>query len=242
MIGFLLALGNSVERMEDEGVPLDMKTWLQQAVVWSISMLEDAASEDAPITYLFVSFVTLVFLTEVGVTAILGLQSIQVFATGLFGVHPRVAWVLSPFLHRGPSHYVANMVAFAFAGVAIERHWSKRRFAGFLLISGYLPTVAGAALMMAFSSTQVAFYGSSGMGFAMTGFAIGHLPWAHLRLTRPEWFAVGLGFLSLLTVLLDPFTGPYFHPDWINGGHATGFVIGLYAAKSQLAECDVGWV
>lgn len=216
--------------------------WYRGVAAWLVQMVEDLSEEQAPITYSLVVLGTAVFLAEIVATFYYGLSSMQVFATGIFGVYPGVAWLLSPLLHRDPFHFLGNMVVLVFAGAAVERHWTRWRYIGFLIGSGYGATAAGAVLIHLFAGGQIAFYGLSGVGFALAGFALSHLPWSHLRLSRPEWFAVGIGFLALLTVVVDPFTDPYLHYKWINGGHLAGFVLGVYAGKAKWAHCDLGWV
>lgn len=206
---------------------------------WFLQVIRELPEENAPVTYWLVSIITAVFLIEVGLTVLYGLSQIRVFATGLFGVYPGVAWTVSPFLHRGPLHWIASIVGLVFLGSAIERHWPQWRYIGFLLVAGYGATAAGAVLMLAFSEGQIAFYGTSGIVFAMAGFAIVHLPWSHPQVTKVEWFAAFVGVVALLQVLVDPLTGPYFDPYWINGGHMAGFVIGLVAGRFGWSVCEL---
>lgn len=146
---------------------------------------------------------------------------------------------MAPLLHRGLLHWIASVVGLVFLGSAIERHWSRWRYIGFLLFSGYGATAAGAVVMRAFTDSQIAFYGTSGIVFALAGFALVHLPWSHLRVTQVEWFAAFIGVVALLQVIADPLTGPYFDPYWINGGHAAGLVIGAVAARYDWNDCDL---
>lgn len=208
-------------------------------VNWLLEMIQEIPEEDAPVTYSLIGVITGIFVIEIGMTKVYGLSQIQVFSTGLFGVYPTVAWILAPLLHRGPLHWIASVVGLVFLGTAVERHWPRLRYIGFLLLAGYGATAAGVLVMRAFTDSQLAFYGTSGIVFALAGFALVHLPWSHLRVTRVEWFASFVGVIALLQLLIDPLTGPYFDPHWINGGHTAGFVIGGVAAWRNWNRCDL---
>lgn len=208
-------------------------------VDWLLEMVQELPEEDAPVTYSLIGVITGIFIIEIGMTRFYGLPQIRVFSTGLFGVYPTVAWIAAPLLHRGLLHWIASVVGLVFLGAAVERHWPRWRYIGFLLVAGYSATAAGAVVMRAFTDSQLAFYGTSGIVFALAGFALVHLPWSHLRVTRVEWFAAFIGVVALLQVIVDPLTGPYFDPYWINGGHAVGFVIGAVAARYDWNNCDL---
>jgi membrane associated rhomboid family serine protease len=187
---------------------------------------------DSTVTYVLMTLVAAVFLVEVAMTAVIGLPNIQVFATGIFGVYPWIAWPFSPVLHRGILHFAATLVGLTVVGIPIERHWTRKRYILFLVATGYVTVALGAAFMTIFSEKQLAFYGTSGVIYALAGYSLIHLPQRHDNLNLTEWFAVFIGAVALVTVLLDPFTGPYFEPRWINGGHTSGLIIGAV----------VGWV
>ncbi|MFB1064853.1 rhomboid family intramembrane serine protease [Natrinema sp. H-ect4] len=194
---------------------------------------------DSTVTYLLMTVVAAVFLLEIFVTAVRSLSSIRIFATGVFGVYPWIAWPLSPVLHRGFLHFSASIVGLIVVGIPIERHWSRRRYLAFLVLTGYTTIVFGAAFLSVFSDQQLAFYGTSGIIYALAGYSLTHLPRRHNDLDLIEKFAVFIGVAALLSVLIDPFTGPYFEPRWINGGHASGFLIGAVAGWFQLSSCDL---
>ncbi|MCY4730554.1 rhomboid family intramembrane serine protease [Natronomonas gomsonensis] len=187
---------------------------------------EQYREADSTITYLLMSLVAAVFLIEILVTGFRGLGSIQVFATGVFGVYPWIAWPLSPVLHKGILHFAASLVGLLVVGVPIETHWNWKRYTVFLVLTGYATILAGAAVLGWFSDQQVAFYGTSGIIYALAGYSLTHLPRKHDELSLVEKFAVFIGVVALLSVLIDPFTGPFFEPRWINGGHTSGFLIG----------------
>lgn len=208
-------------------------------VGWLLDMGQELPDRDAPITYSLIGVITGIFIVEIGLTQFYGLSNIRVFSTGLFGVYPGVAWIAAPLLHSGTLHWAASVIGLVFLGAAVERHWLRWRYVGFLLFAGYGATVGGVLMMQAFTDSQLAYYGSSGIVFSLAGFALYHSPWSHIRVTRIEWFAAFIGIISFLQVLVDPLTGPYFDPYWINGGHAAGFVIGLVAARYDLNKCEL---
>ena len=194
---------------------------------------------DSTITYLLMILVAAVFLIEILVTAFRGLGSIQIFATGVFGVYPWIAWPLSPVLHKGILHFAASLVGLTVVGLPIEKHWTWKRYTVFLVLIGYATILAGAAVLGTFSDQQLAFYGTSGIIYALGGYSLTHLPRKHDGLNLVEMFAIFIGFVALVSVLVDPFTGPYFEPQWINGGHMSGFLLGAAVGWFELSGCDL---
>jgi len=203
--------------------------------------VHEYATACAPITYAFSGVIIGVFLLEVWFVQTTSVGSIHVFATGLFGINPALAWLLSPFLHQNVAHFAGNLVLFWMLGLAIERHWSKWRYIGFLIGVGYAATFLGAGFVALFSPKQIAFYGSSGMVFALAGFALIHFLRPHIEIRKIEWLGVFIGILALAIVLIDPLTGPYLAPHWINAGHAAGFMLGLGLGRRYTGgECPAG--
>ncbi|WP_262174617.1 rhomboid family intramembrane serine protease [Haloarcula laminariae] len=196
----------------------------------AVSALNKAYQEytegDSTLTYLLGIIVAAVFLLEVAFTAITSLDSIQILATGIFGVHPVIAWPFSPVLHRGFPHFAANLVGLLAVGIPMEKHWNRKRYSLFLVVTGYLTIMAGTGFMWIFSESPLAFYGTSGVVYALAGYSLIHLFRSHQQFNWSEKVAALIGFLALVSVVVDPFTGPYFEPSWINAGHASGFVIG----------------
>lgn len=195
-------------------------TWLGKA-------LSEYRDQDAPITYSLLGLVIGIFVAEIYFTFTHDLASIRVFATGLFGVLPYAAWPLAPVLHRGVPHFLASIGGLWVLGIPVEQELSRWRYAAFLLISGCITTVIGAGVMLLFSDGQIAYYGSSGIIYALSGFSLYYFPHWYRDVSRIESVAVLVGAIGLLFVVIDPFTGPYFTVRWVNGGHMGGFVIGL---------------
>lgn len=193
----------------------------------------------APITYGLIGLVVGVFLVEVLMAHRGSLRHIRVFATGIFGVHPSIAWPSAPLLHKDILHFAATIWGLLVFGVPLEKHWHKGRFIIFLVLTGYLTIAAGALVLMMFSDQPVAFYGTSGIIFALAGFALTHVLRPHRYISVIELIAVGFGVVALINVLLDPLTPPYLEPDWINGGHTLGMVIGIAAGWLEVDRCDL---
>lgn len=192
---------------------------------------------ESTITYLLMALIAAVFILEIVVTGFKSLRSIQVFAAGVFGVYPWFAWPLSPLLHRGILHFAASVAGLIIVGIPVERHWQWKRYSAFLVLTGYVTILFGAGVWWVFSDQQLAFYGTSGIIYALAGYSLTHLPRKHTDLNLIEWFAVFIGAVALISVLADPFTGPYFEPRWINGGHTSGFVIGAVAGWCGWGSC-----
>jgi membrane associated rhomboid family serine protease len=221
-------LGLSSEESDETVGISGLKTGLQQY-----------KESDSTITYLLMILLAAVFLIEILVTAFRGLGTVQIFATGVFGVYPWIAWPLSPVLHKGILHFAASLVGLTVVGLPIERHWTRKRYTVFLVLTGYATILAGAAMLGTFSDQQLAFYGTSGIIYALAGYSLTHLPRKHDGLDLVEMFAIFIGFVALVSVLVDPFTGPYFEPRWINGGHTSGFLIGAAVGWFELSGCDL---
>ena len=181
----------------------------------------------APVTYGLIWVVTTIFAIEVVFTALFGVRSIRVLATGSFKLHPELAWVFAPILHAGSRHFLANVGGLLVLGIPLEQHFTKRRFGSFILATAYLSTLGGWLAQAMFTTAPIAVYGISGTVFALAGYALVHSCRANDRLPAFEWIAMLVGLAAAVTVAYDPITGQYLHPGWINGGHATGMMIGL---------------
>lgn len=188
---------------------------------------------NSPVTNLLLGLVVLVFSMEVALTSMLPPTTIRTVATGLFGVYPLIAWPFAPVLHSGIPHVSATVLGLVVVGIPVEQHWSRLRYAAFLLLTGYATIGVGAGVLWLFSGQQVAFYGTSGVIYALAGFALTNFPRHGDALTPIETAAILIGGIAALLVLIDPLTGPYFAPRWINGGHTTGLLLGLLTGWTE---------
>ncbi|MFB6081546.1 MAG: rhomboid family intramembrane serine protease [Halanaeroarchaeum sp.] len=201
-------------------------------VRWLARALREYADEEAPVTYALLGLILGIYLIEVGYVYAYDLEGTAVFASGLFGVAPLVAWPLAPVLHNDVFHLIGSVGGGFVLGVPLEHRLTRRRYVALILVSAYISTLAGVAVMAVFADGALAFYGASGIVFAMAGYAV-TIPWQPGSIRSFEWMAILLGALSLGTLLMDPLTGPYFSPHWINGGHLAGFALGLLYAKTR---------
>lgn len=164
--------------------------------------------------------------------------SMSVFATGIFGVHPKIAWTIAPVLHKGFLHFLGNLAGLLLLGLPIEDHWSKSRYIAFILITRYVSTGIGGLLLANSTEQQVVFYGTSGVVYALAGFSVVHLPAKHSSLNPAEQVSVIVGIAAVSTLLVDFVTGPYLTSRWMNGRHLSGFVFGMGAALYELSGCS----
>ena len=198
--------------------------------------IDQYRASDAPITRTLIWVVAIVFAAEVVVATLFGTRSIRVLAIGSFKLHPELAWLAAPILHAGVGHALVNIAGLAIVGIPLEKHLSQRRFVIFIIATAYGSTLIGGLFQAAFTTNQVAMYGISGTVYAMAGFGLVQFRSSDGSIPATEWVAVLLGVSAAVTVLFDPFSGPYFHPDWINGGHAGGFFIGVISALVAAPE------
>lgn len=202
-----------------------------------IGALREYSEVRSPVSLVLLGVVVLVFLGEAFALMMLAVDSIEVFASGLFGVHPVIAWVLAPVLHRGVAHFLASVLGIVLVGFSMERHWSQDRFILVVVLTGYVSVAAGAAVLMLFSKRQTAFYGASGIVYMLAGYALTHMLTSHPDYRRIEWVSVLIGVAAVVDVLRDVMTGPFFEPHWFNGAHLSGLVIGILIGSIGLGRC-----
>lgn len=187
---------------------------------------------DSPVTLTLIGVVIGVFLVEIWFGTLGPAENIEVFATGIFGVAPEVAWPFAPFLHQGFLHFTANCLGLFILGYPIEQVSSSRWYLIFVATSAYGSIVGGAVILHLFSDQQVAFYGISGIVFALSGYALVRFFQKKNR-RESENASLLIGISALLLLLIDFASGPYFTPRWVNGGHISGFMIGITAEYIQ---------
>lgn len=201
----------------------------EQVIKHGKAAIQQLATESSPITHALIGCVIGIFIVEVWIMHTNSLGNLEVVAKGIFGVAPSAGWILSPFLHNSIPHFIVNIAGLILVGVPLEKHWSKKRYAVFLIAAGYMATVGGGVFLAIFTDQQIASYGVSGVVYALAGFGLIHLPRRHWPFDSLQWIVVLFGVSAMLSVVVDPFIGPYFEPNWINGGHLVGFVIGVVA-------------
>lgn len=124
-----------------------------QLLAWLSKTIQEYLETEAPITFVLLLIVGAVFGFEVYITARRSLIKVDIFATGIFAVAPRIAWLLSPVLHRGPRHFFGTFIMLLIVGIPVERHWTSGRYTLFLVSTGYL-SIAGGAVVLSSLSDQ----------------------------------------------------------------------------------------
>lgn len=198
-----------------------------------------AETTDWWLTFALVSITTLVYLGQT-LAAIWLDASVQGVTVYLFLAYPAVAWPLSPFLHSGNPHFLANVGMLVLTGIEAQRHLSNRQYVGLFLVSAVVTAIVGAATMLPFADGPVASYGISGFVFALATYLLVHLSLAHdVPVVTPEGFnfdrhpleilgiLLGVSVVLLVSIdvgqaLLNGFRG-------VNGGHLGGAVVGVLA-------------
>lgn len=184
-------------------------------------------------TTLTLSFVTtVVFLLQVAGAALTGLPSVRAFTALLYLEGGSAVYLLSLFLHRGPFHLLSNLLVLVVLAPQ-ERHFSPGGYWAFVATAATASLAAGYLVLLQFSpEPNVAFYGISGLGYALGGFALARgLRFRH-ALTELDTLAAVVGVTSLLDVAWNLAVALPDAPLAVNGGHFTGLVVGLLVGVS----------
>ncbi|MFB6301659.1 MAG: rhomboid family intramembrane serine protease [Haloferacaceae archaeon] len=206
-----------------------------------------AAATDWQVTLALVGLTAVAYLGQTLAAIRVGAPVRDVTAF-LFLARPALAWPLSPFLHAGPLHFVANVAVLVPTGIEAERHLSRRQYVGLFLVSSAGASLVAAATTMPFAEGPVAAYGISGFVFALATYLLVHLALAHEAPILPpdgpapdrhplEIVAVLLGVSVLVLVaadvggaLLNGFRG-------VNGGHLGGAFVGIVVGGLHRTSC-----
>jgi membrane associated rhomboid family serine protease len=190
-------------------------------------------SRESPATHLLLSIITGVFLFQIGVWVLTPGVTIEGFTVRLFLEAPVWSWVLSFFLHRDAVHYLTNVGIILLAGRLVEPYFPPLRYWLFVAAAVGGSVLGGFLVLAAFSSNVVVLYGASGFAYALMGYG--------LTLGRrgdrdaPENLLLLVGVIALALLCYDVLAGPYFRPDWFNGGHAGGYLVGVIAGALHRA-------
>ena len=147
------------------------------------------------------------------------------------------ALVTSVYAHAGPTHLVANAVAFVVIAPFVARQTTRVRFHAFFLVTGLLSGLAELAVGVALGE-PVLVLGASGAilglaGYLLAGNVLADRLLARLSLSPKAQVAL----FGLLVVGVTLLTG---------GGrvalvaHATGFGLGLLAGRVGLLDASSG--
>lgn len=183
------------------------------------------------------SFYTRIFLGIIGWFFVLELVlSIQTGAGSTYNLvsyffvhHPMIAWPVAPLLHKGISHFAANILMIYLA-VPVENQLSKLEFSGVILFAGYFPIyLEGWKLSVLGETPHIAAYGASGFAFGLFGYGLIIQLRRDMSLTPRWWLIIGAGFSGVLLVLMDLISG-IGNPISINLGHLGGLFTGMTLA------------
>ncbi|WP_277553904.1 rhomboid family intramembrane serine protease [Halobaculum limi] len=179
-------------------------------------------------TTLTLAFVTVVvFILQVAGATLTGLPSVRSFTALLYLEGGRSVYLLSLFLHRGPLHLLSNLLVLVVLAPQ-ERHFSPGGYWAFVVTAATASLAAGYLVLLQFSpEPNVAFYGISGLGYALGGFALARGIRFRHTLTELDTLAAVVGITSLLDVVWNLAAALPDAPLAVNGGHLVGLVVGL---------------
>lgn len=209
-----------------------------------------AATTDWWLTFGLVALSTVAYLGQTLAAVRLG-TSVQGVTAYLFVRYPVVAWPLSPFLHAGSVHVLANVVVLAPTGIEAQRHLTDRQYAGLFVVTAAVTALLAAATLLPFTDGPVASYGISGFVFALATYLLVHLRNAHpeplftsegVPLDRHPLELLGalLGVSVLLLVAADVGLALADGLRGVNGGHLGGALVGTAAGVLHRGPCEDG--
>lgn len=143
--------------------------------------------------------------------------------------------VTTVYAHASVGHLVANAVALAVVGFALERFTTRLRFHGFVLVTGALAALAE-LLVGSLLGGATAVIGASGAILALYGYVLAGNPLTGGMLDRLDLSRrATLGLLIAVVVLFTLLTA---RTGVALVAHATGFALGLVSGRLQLLGVD----
>lgn len=178
-------------------------------------------------TLTVVALTSAVFLLQAVATVATGAPSIRALTALLYLEGGDAVFLLSPFLHRGPMHFLSNVLVLLVLAPQ-ERHFSPGGYWLFLVAGAALALGVGYAVLLAYSpAPNVAVYGISGLGYALGGFALTRAFGRPGERSELDLIAAVIGASSVLTVAANLAVNLPQAPALVNGGHLTGLAFGL---------------
>lgn len=144
--------------------------------------------------------------------------------------HP---WTLvtSVYAHADLGHLVANVLALALVGFALERSTTRLRFHGFVLATGMLAGIAEFAVGGLVGS-PTAVLGASGAILALYGYVLAANPLSEGLLARVQFGGrATVAVVAAATVLVTVLTAG---PGVALVAHVAGFTLGLAAGRAHV--------
>jgi len=191
------------------------------------SLVRQYRSARTGTTLTLVSLTAVVFLLQVVGTSLTGAASVRALTAFLYLHGDDSVYLLSLFLHRGAPHFLSNVLVLL-ALAPQERHFSPRGYWAFVATGAVLTLGVGYAVLLAYSpESNVAFYGISGLGYALGGFALVRGLRFRGRLTELDVVAALVGLSSVVAVGGNLLASLPHAPVDVNGGHLSGLLFGL---------------
>ena len=191
------------------------------------SLVRQYRSARTGTTLTLVSLTAVVFLLQVVGTSLTGARSVRALTAFLYLHGDDSVYLLSLFLHRGVPHFLSNVLVLL-ALAPQERHFSPRGYWAFVATGAVLTLGVGYAVLLAYSpEANVAFYGISGLGYALGGFALVRGLRFRGRLTELDVVAALVGLSSVVAVGGNLLASLPHAPVDVNGGHLSGLLFGL---------------
>lgn len=182
---------------------------------------------NSPTIDLLVLFGAIYLLQQLGRTFGLGTMW---FALATPATRP---WTLvtNVYAHASPGHLLANAIALAMVGIALERFTTRGRFHGFVLVTGMIAALMQ-LLVGALLGTPVAVLGASGAILALYGYVLAGNPIAGgllglVELSRRGKVALIVGVALVMTIVTAG-------PGVALVAHFTGFSLGLVAGRLRI--------
>ncbi|MFC7097790.1 rhomboid family intramembrane serine protease [Halobaculum marinum] len=178
-------------------------------------------------TLTLVALTSAVFLLQLVGTALTGADSVRQLTAYLFLEGGDAVYLLSLFLHRGPLHFLSNVLVLLVLAPQ-ERHFSPGGYWTFVATAAVASLATGYAVLLAYSpQPNVAFYGISGLGYALAGFALARGVRFRDGLSELDLVAAAVGVTSTVAVAANLLVSLPDAPVAVNGGHLAGVVVGL---------------
>ena len=191
------------------------------------SLVRQYRSARTGTTLTLVSLTAVVFLLQVVGTSLTGAASVRALTAFLYLHGDNSVYLLSLFLHRGAPHFLSNVLVLL-ALAPQERHFSPRGYWTFVATGAVLTLGVGYAVLLTYSpESNVAFYGISGLGYALGGFALVRGLRFRGRLTELDVVAALVGLSSVVAVGGNLLASLPHAPVEVNGGHLSGLLFGL---------------
>lgn len=146
----------------------------------------------------------------------------------IFHEFPLLAWVLSPFLHKGILHFTANIALLTLFGKYVESHTNTRYFILWFIVVTLVskPVHAWIALQMS-TKPNVAVYGISDFVFSLAFYSAIRLYYSKHK-NEFEYVAWMIGIFAVLMVGSNAaFAISQGSVDPVNPGHFVGGLSGI---------------